>query len=151
MGESVVILENKCGMRTQCRVGRVPVDRRVRKFNIEIRDHGLTLYGHVSWRWKVRAFDVLQVVYQCLLGRTSLAGIPLDRSLVDHDSEGKSGMTLRRCHHQLRRLVDRIVRPIPVDDYAIDAAAHHVINLTLHLRRVRFTVANVHVARLAEP
>ena len=60
-------------------------------------------------------------------------------------------MALRRCHHQLGCLVDRIVRPIPIDDHAINTAAHHVINLTLDLRRVRFTVTNIHVARLAEP
>ncbi len=60
-------------------------------------------------------------------------------------------MTLRCRHHQLGRLVDRIVRPIPVDDHAIDPAAHHIVNLALNLHWIRFAVANIHVARLAEP
>lgn len=60
-------------------------------------------------------------------------------------------MALRCRHNQLRGLVDGIARPIPVDNHAIDAAAHHVINLTLDLRRVRLTVTNVHVVRLTEP
>ncbi|MGA7400740.1 MAG: hypothetical protein WBW38_12010 [Candidatus Sulfotelmatobacter sp.] len=80
-----------------------------------------------------------------------MAGVPLDRSLVDHDGETKSRMALRRHHHQLRCLVDGITGPIPVNDCAVDAAADHVVNLTLHLRRVCLAVADVHVVRLAEP
>ena len=60
-------------------------------------------------------------------------------------------MAFRRRHHQLRRLINRIALAVPIDDYAIDAAADHVVDLTLHLCRIRLAVAVVHVARLAEP
>lgn len=80
-----------------------------------------------------------------------MAGVPLDGSLVDHDGESKSRMTLRRRHHQLCCLVDGITGAVPVDDRTVDAAADHVADLILHLRRVRLTVSNIHVVRLAEP
>ncbi|MGA8441461.1 MAG: hypothetical protein WB714_24790 [Candidatus Sulfotelmatobacter sp.] len=60
-------------------------------------------------------------------------------------------MTLRRRHHQLCCLVDGITGAVPVDDRTVDAAADHVADLILHLRRVRLTVSNIHVVRLAEP
>ena len=60
-------------------------------------------------------------------------------------------MAFRRRHHQLRGLIDGISRPIPIDNHAINAAAHHVVNLALHLRRIRFAIADVHVVRLPEP
>ena len=86
-----------------------------------------------------------------MFSRTTGAGVPLNRSLIDHDGESKTGMAFRRRHHQLRRLVDGIALAVPVNDCAIDAAAGHVVNLTLHLSWVRLAVAVVHVARLAEP
>jgi hypothetical protein len=45
-------------------------------------------------------------------------------------------MFLGLSHHQLRSLVDGIVWAVPVNDHAIDAAADHVCDLTLDLRRV---------------
>jgi len=60
-------------------------------------------------------------------------------------------MALRRRHDQLRGFVDRVTLSVPVDDYAINAAAHHIVNLALHLRRSRLTVAHIHMARTAEP
>ncbi len=60
-------------------------------------------------------------------------------------------MALRRRHYVLRSLVDGIAGPVPVDNHAIDAAADHVVNLTLGLRRVRLAVTNIHVVRLTEP
>ena len=63
----------------------------------------------------------------------------------------KPGWLLSLRHHQLRGLIHRVVRPVPVDDDAIDAAADHVRNLALDLRRVGGAVADIHVVRLAEP
>jgi hypothetical protein len=60
-------------------------------------------------------------------------------------------MAFRLGHHQLRRLVDRVVGPVPVDNRSIDAAADHVVNLTFDLRRVRLAVTDIHVARIPEP
>lgn len=60
-------------------------------------------------------------------------------------------MRFRLLHHQLRGLILKITRPVPVDDHAVNASAHHVIDLALHLIRVDRAVADVHVARLAEP
>jgi hypothetical protein len=60
-------------------------------------------------------------------------------------------MAFRRCHHQLRGLIDGISRPVPVDDYPVNPAAHHVVNLALHLRRIGLAIADVHVVRLPEP
>ena len=80
-----------------------------------------------------------------------MAGVPLDGSLIDHDGESKSRMALGRRHHQLGCLVDGIAGAIPVNDRTVDAAADHVVDLTLYLRRVRLTVADVHVVRPAEP
>ena len=54
-------------------------------------------------------------------------------------------------HHQLRRLVHRIVGTVPVDYDAVDAAAHHVCDLALHLIRVGRAVADIHVLRPAKP
>ena len=60
---------------------------------------------------------------------------------------------MRLCfgHHELRCLVDAGVRTVPVDDHAFDSAADHVRNLTVDLRCVGGTVADVHVIRLPEP
>jgi hypothetical protein len=149
--EAAVVLKEKCRMRAQRLIRRSPVDRRIREIDIEIRDHRLTFNRHVSRRSEISFFDVLQIADQRLLRRTSRAGIPLDRSLIDHDGERKSGMSLGLRHHQLRRLINRVVLSEPIDNHAIDPAADHVIDLTLHLRRVRGTVADVHVIRSAEP
>jgi hypothetical protein len=60
-------------------------------------------------------------------------------------------MAFRRRHHQLRSLIDGIFRPVPVDNHSIDPAAHHVVNLALHLRHVGLAITDVHVVRLPEP
>ena len=151
VGESVIVLKNKCGMRAQRSIGRIPVDRRIGKIDVEVRNHRLSLDRHVSRRSKVSLFDVLQIADQGLLRRASRTGIPLDRTLIDHDRECKSGMALRLRHHQLCRLIDGIVLSVPIDNHSIDSAAHHVVNLTFHLRRVRGAVTYVHVVRSSEP
>ena len=151
VGESVIVLKNKCGMRAQRPISRIPVDRRIGKIDVEISNHRLSLDRHVSRRNKVGLFDVLQIADQGLLRRTSRTGVPLDRSLIDHDRECESGMALRLRHHQLCRLIDGIVLSVPIDDHSIDSTAHHVVNLTLHLRRIRGAVAYIHVVRSPEP
>lgn len=54
-------------------------------------------------------------------------------------------------HDQLGCVIDVVVRPVPIDDHSIDAAAHHIANLAVNLRRIIGTVADIHVARTAEP
>ena len=151
MGESVVVLKNKCGMCAQRRRRRRPVDRWIRKIDIEIRNHRLTLYGHVSRRRKICVLHILQLADQLLLRRTSRAVRPRNCSSIDHDREGESGMSFRLRHYQLRRLVRTIVRPVPIDNHSIDAAADQIINLILHLRRIGRTVTHIHVARSPKP
>ncbi len=48
-------------------------------------------------------------------------------------------------HHQLRRLINVVVGPIPVDHHAVDATADHVGNLIVDLRRVGRAITDVHV------
>lgn len=151
MGEAIVILKNKCGMRTQRRRRRRPVNRWIGKVHIKIRNHRLTLYGHVSRRRKICALHVLQLAHQFLLRRTTRAIRARNRSRVDHDGKRKSGMSLRLRHHQLRRLIRTIVRPVPIDNHSINSAADQIINLILHLRRVCRTVTHIHVVRSPEP
>ena len=69
-GESAVILKNINRMRAQRSVRRVPVNRRIRKADVEIRHHRLSVDRHVGWRRKVGLFDVLQVGHERLLRRT---------------------------------------------------------------------------------
>jgi hypothetical protein len=151
VSEAAVILEDVGWVCAQRGIGCSPVNRRVGKANVEISYHRLAVDGHISRRGEVGFFDVLQVVDQRLLRRTTRAGIPLNRSLIDHDRKRESRIALRRRHHVLRSLVDAIARPVPIDNRAIDATADHVINLTLDLRRVRLAVTNIHVVRLTEP
>ena len=151
MSESVVILEDKCRMCTQRRRRRCPVDRRIGKVHVEICNHRLTLYGHVGCRRKICVLHVLQFAHQLLLRRTTRAVRPRNRSRIDHDREGESRMRFRLRHHQLRCLVGTIVRPIPIDDHPVNAAADQVINLILDLRRVGRTVTHIHVARSPKP
>lgn len=60
-------------------------------------------------------------------------------------------MVFRLGHDELCRLVDSVVGTVPIDDYAIDAAADHVINLALYLGRIGGTIADIHVVGLSEP
>jgi hypothetical protein len=52
---------------------------------------------------------------------------------------------------QLRSPVDGIVRPIPVDDHAVDAAADHILDLALDLRGIVGAVTDIHMARSTKP
>jgi hypothetical protein len=60
-------------------------------------------------------------------------------------------MVLGFRHDQLRRLIDRVVGTVPVDDHAVDAAADQVRDLALNLIRVGGAVADIHVLRPAKP
>jgi hypothetical protein len=55
------------------------------------------------------------------------------------------------CHHQLRGLVDRVIGTVPVDDYAINATAYHIVYLGLDLRGICGAVTHVHMVRASEP
>jgi hypothetical protein len=150
MVEAAVVLKDKSRLRTDAASCSVPINR-VRIIDSKICHHRLTVYLHVSRRREVSVLDVLQIAFQRLLRRTTRAGIPLNRSLIDHDRKSKTRMALCLRHHQLRCLVHRIPRPIPIDDHPVDAAADHVINLTLHLSWVRGAVANIHVPWPTKP
>ena len=54
-------------------------------------------------------------------------------------------------HDEFCGLIDAVVRTIPIDDDAVDAAADHVRDLIVDLRRVGRTVADVHMVRATEP
>jgi len=90
-------------------------------------------------------------VDQCLLRSATGARIPLDRALVDHDREGKTRVSLSFRHHQLCRLIDTVVRSVPIDDDAIDSTTDHVGNLAVDLLGVCRAVTHVHMIRSAEP
>ncbi len=60
-------------------------------------------------------------------------------------------MSFRLCHDQFGCLVDAVVRAVPIDNHAIDAAADHVHNLAMNLSRVCGTIADIHVVGLTKP
>jgi hypothetical protein len=80
-----------------------------------------------------------------------VAGVPLNGSGIDHDGESKARVILGFGLDEFGAFVNGIIRPVPVNDDAIDSAAHHVINLSLDLRWIIRAVANIHVAGAAEP
>lgn len=150
MTESVVVLKDKNWLAGEGSRDGIPVHG-VREVDIEICDDWLALPRHVSGRREIGLLDVLQLLNQSLLRRTTGARIPLNRPLVDHDRESESGMRFRLGHYQLGRLVNTVVGPIPINDDALNAAADHVGNLPMHLRRVVRAVADVHMVRSAKP
>lgn len=150
MTESGIVLKHKLGMGAQGRVDGIPIDR-VRKIEIEIRDYRQATDLHIRGRRNISLLDISQLLDQRLLGRAAGAGIPLDRALIDHDREGKARMLFRLRHHQLRRLIDRVTRTVPVDDYAINASADHVRDLAVNLGRIGGTIADVDVPGAAPP
>ena len=151
LAESVVVLEYEGGMRAHCGVCSVPIYGWVRKADVEICYQRLPVDPHVGGRREVSAFNVLQFVEQRLLRRAAVAGVPLDRALIDHDCKSESRVVLGRRHHKLRRLIDGIAGSVPVDNYPINAAAHHVVNLVLDLRRVGLAVTDIHMIGLPKP
>jgi len=54
-------------------------------------------------------------------------------------------------HDRLCRLVDAVVRTVPVDDDAVDSPADHILNLPVDLRGICGAIANVHMVRSSEP
>jgi len=150
MAESSIVLKQKKRMSTQGGVHRVPVNR-IGKIDVEIRDDRLSLNRHVCRRRKVSAFDVLQLIDQSLLRRATGARIPFNGALVDHQSECKTRVSLGFGHDGLRCLINRVVGTVPVDDYAIDPAADHIVDLVLDLPGVGGVVTDIHVLRASEP
>lgn len=148
--EPAIVLEQKGRLGRQRSAQLVPVDG-IREINIEICDDWPSSQGHVSPRRKVCLLYVLQLADESLLRRTTGTGIPFDRSLVDHDRKRKARVTFRLCHHQFRRLVNAVVRAVPVHNHAINSAADHVRDLTMDLFCIRGTVTDVHVVRASEP
>jgi len=85
------------------------------------------------------------------LGRAARTRVPFDSPLVDHEGKSESGVLLGLGHERERSLILPVVGTIPIDDYAIDAAADHIADLVFNLHCVGRTVADVHVVRLSEP
>ena len=83
--------------------------------------------------------------------RTTRTGIPFDRTLVDHDREGKAWMSFRLRHNQFRGLINTVVGPVPVDNHAINSTADHICDLPVDLFGVGRAVADVYVIRASEP
>jgi len=133
--EAVIVLEEKNGLAGEGFRDGVP-GHCVREVDIEICDDRLALPLHVRRRWKVSLLDILQLLDQGLLRRTTGTGVPLDRPLIDHDPKSEAGMSLCLGHHQPGRLVNAVVRPIPINNDALNAAADHVADLTMHLRGI---------------
>lgn len=71
--EAVIVLEDQRRLRAHLRQGCVPADGGIRKVDIELSDHRLAIELHVSGRREVGLLDILQIVHQRLLRRTSLA------------------------------------------------------------------------------
>lgn len=150
VSESIIVLEKESRMRTQSRIGRIPVHRK-RKIDVEICHHRLAAYCHVGGGGEVRLFQILQLTDECLLRRAAGARIPLERALVNHDCERETGMLFSLCHHQLGGLIDGIAGPVPVDDDAVNSAADHVLDLIVNLRGIVGVVADVHVVGFSKP
>jgi hypothetical protein len=143
-------LEPKQRFGTHGGIDGVPIDGVV-LIDTEICNNGLPLLHHVRGRRKICLLDVLQLTDQRLLRRATGARVPLDGPGIDHDGKGEAGMGFRFRHDQLCGLINGIVGAIPVNDYAVDAAANHVLDLEVDLRRVGRTVSHIHVVRLSEP
>lgn len=144
VAESVVVLKEKKRMRAERGIHRVPVDR-IRKIDVEVRDHGLSLAGHVRGRGKIRVLNVLQLIDQYLLRRAAWAGIPCDGPLIDHNGKSETRMILGFSHDKLGCLIGGTVRTVPINDYAIDTAADHVCDLAFDLCGIRRAVADIHM------
>ena len=150
VGESAIVLKEESRLARQRSAHIVPVDR-IGKIDVEVRDHWLAVLGHVSLGGEIRLLHVLQLANESLLRRTTRTGIPFDRPLIDHDREREAWMRFRFRHHQLRGLVDAVVRAVPVDNHAVYSTADHVGDLPLNLFRIGRTVADIHVVRASKP
>lgn len=150
VGESVIILEEESWLGRQRSAHLIPVDR-IGQVNVEIRDHRFPGQFHVSRRGEVSLFHVLQLVHESLLRRAARTGVPLDRPLIDHDRKREARMSFHLRHDELRRLIDAVVRAIPVDDHPINSTADHVGDLAMDLFCIRRTVADIHMVRTTEP
>lgn len=150
MAKATVVLKQKSWLTRKRGAHCFPVDR-IRKIDVEICDNRRSTDRHVRFRRKVRSLDILQLVDQSLLRRTTRTGIPLDRSLIDHDCERETGMSFGFSHDQLRCPVDAIVRTVPIDDHTVNTPADHVCDLAVDLLWIGRTVAYLHVVRTSEP
>src|ERR1700733_4774640 len=75
VGESVSVLEDKCGVRRQRILHRAPIDL-IEKIDVEVCDHGPTLNPQIRGRREIGLFDILQLVDESLLRAAVVAGIP---------------------------------------------------------------------------
>ena len=69
-----------------------------------------------------------------------------------HHGKREPGMRFSFFHQQLCTCVlQRGGRAVPIHDRPLNAAAHHVFNLLLDLRRIVGAVSDIHVAAATEP
>lgn len=71
--------------------------------------------------------------------------------MIHHDGESESRMGFRFFHQGERRIIAGSSLPIPINNYAINASADHVLDLTGDLRGAGGVVSDVHMAVSAEP
>ncbi len=150
MSEAIVILKPECGLGGQGSVRGIPIDG-IRQIDIEVCHHRLALNRHIGRGWEVRLLQILQLIDQRGLRRTSGTRVPLNCSLIDHDGECETRVGFSFSHHEFRRVVDAVVWAIPVDDDSVDSSTNHVIDLTVNLRRIAGVVAHIHMIGTAEP
>ena len=149
--EPAAVLKNEIRVSAGSRFHGVPVDGVV-QVNVKIRDHRPPVDSHVCRRRHKGLFYILHLFNQRLLRRTTLTGTQLYSAFIHHDGEREARMLFGFCHHRQRSLVgERVSKSVPVDDHAINAAADHVRNLTMDLRRILRAVPDVHMARIAKP
>lgn len=150
MSEATIVLKQEGRLARKRGAYGLPIDR-IREIDVEICHHRPSIDRHVCLRGKVRSLHILQLVDESLLRRTTRTGIPLDRSLINHDCERKTGMSFGFSHHQLRCLIGTVVWTVPVHDHAINTTADHVCNLAMNLLWIGRTVADIHMVRPSEP
>ena len=151
MRETATVLENEIGVCAGRRFYRVPVDGVV-QVDVKICDHRPAIDSHICRRRSERLFNVLHLFDERLLRRAARAGTQLYGAFIHHDGEREAGMLFDFRHYRQRGLIgEGISKPVPVDDHTIDAAADHVRDLTVNLRRILGVVADVHMTWIAKP
>ena len=150
MGEAAAVLEDKNRLARHGVFGRLPINR-IGTVHIEIADDRPSILPHVRWRIEVIALDILELLNQSLLRRTSAARTRLDCTLINNDRDAETGMALGLFYDKLRGLVTGGVGAVPVNHDAVNAAAGHILNLAFDLVAVGRTVSDVHVLGVAEP
>lgn len=60
-------------------------------------------------------------------------------------------MALSLCHDEFCSVIDAVVRPVPIENDAIDSTADHIRDLLVDLACIGGTVTHIHVVRTPKP